>query len=871
MMARNAKKVLRGKKLTVTTSGSSLVSKRMISKKKSTARKGVALKKRRIRVRDIRDAAKVRVIIKDNRTHTPSTVPVARREITPAILSPYRLPVPSDAFVAKIAASVGMLFVLFGSGLSILNLNLHSSSESNVAAITGMTGMEGDTYNELDQDPAPTINVDGGDILSGFVPVTITVPFATDIQMIFQSKSTSELFSLGSAYRVDDTTWKYDWLTQNIPNDEYVIKMLIRNLSGSYNYTDNDSYGVENVHDVIDNSELTPIIPDTSDTEVVADSDEIMHSDDVFISIPTREALEGTVTLTVQVWGASSVGVQAKNVKTGALYYVGHGVVKDEGVWRVVWNTTNVPDGTYEVYAKALVSNAQRESVYRTVVVDNIADDNATSTTTEDITEQMSEAILSMSDIDLSFPNGGELSEFATLRIVVPPVEWVEVYAQKLNSLTPFFLGLAKKNSDSTWTFVWQTTQSPNGDYNVYTRVKSAYGFTESKRIRAHITNQIISSFTSEQEDNISALQTVSDTLIHVVDEEEIDENQSYEKENLVYIQSTESFVESIDTEVDTRVAVLQILDEYRAELSVELDALARAQRAGDEVMVKEIERKIEELKNAITATLPERIEETEITEQVSTYILQITYEMKDLTLKNEEILKERIGDAIHVDSDRDNVTDYDEVNLYRTNPFTADTDGDGHNDGVEVAMGYNPHDDAREALIVYESPKELGIVREDILVIHSISTLTPDSPDDRPKALITGSGLPNSFVTLYVYSTPIIVTVKTSADGSWSYILDKELDDGEHEIYVGVTDNAGKIVAKSTPLPFVKTAEAFAGGSTERSLEKEIAQVEPSLYAQGPLLLVASVAVVALGLVLMLLGLHMRISAKHDEQLLPT
>ena len=51
---------------------------------------------------------------------------------------------------------------------------------------------------------------------------------------------------------------------------------------------------------------------------------------------------------------------------------------------------------------------------------------------------------------------------------------------------------------------------------------------------------------------------------------------------------------------------------------------------------------------------------------------------------------------------------------------------------------------------------------------------------------------------------------VKTDADGSWEYRFDKELEDGEHEVYVGVTDNAGKIIAKSEPFVFIKEAQAL-------------------------------------------------------------
>jgi hypothetical protein len=53
-------------------------------------------------------------------------------------------------------------------------------------------------------------------------------------------------------------------------------------------------------------------------------------------------------------------------------------------------------------------------------------------------------------------------------------------------------------------------------------------------------------------------------------------------------------------------------------------------------------------------------------------------------------------------------------------------------------------------------------------------------------------------------------VTVKTDKDGNWSYVLDKELEDGEHEVYAAVTDNTGKVTYKSKPFAFVKTARAI-------------------------------------------------------------
>lgn len=42
-------------------------------------------------------------------------------------------------------------------------------------------------------------------------------------------------------------------------------------------------------------------------------------------------------------------------------------------------------------------------------------------------------------------------------------------------------------------------------------------------------------------------------------------------------------------------------------------------------------------------------------------------------------------------DIDYDGLSDYDEVNVYHTDPNMADSDLDGHSDGEEIQGGYNP------------------------------------------------------------------------------------------------------------------------------------------------------------------------------------
>ncbi len=42
-------------------------------------------------------------------------------------------------------------------------------------------------------------------------------------------------------------------------------------------------------------------------------------------------------------------------------------------------------------------------------------------------------------------------------------------------------------------------------------------------------------------------------------------------------------------------------------------------------------------------------------------------------------------------DTDKDGLSDYSEINKWKTDPAKKDTDGDGFGDGIEVIKGYNP------------------------------------------------------------------------------------------------------------------------------------------------------------------------------------
>ncbi len=489
-----------------------------------------------------------------------------------------------------------------------------------------------------------------------------------------------------------------------------------------------------------------------------------------------------------------------------------------------------------------------------------------TSTTTAPIVQTLEP------DITIKVPTTDPAYGDVDIVVSASGLMFVEMYALRENTLTPYFLGLAQKRSPLDWKFTWRTRETPNGNYSIFARVKHSYGITDSKRVKMRVANETTPPPTTEQANLIKEIQDVGSALNDAPQVPETETTTMSEASTTgetpattrVEPVSVTSIVQTIEVSDDTRDILEEELIKFREDIEDDLQKYAHAVRVGDTDEMARIKEDIEQLRNEAISTLPFGSEQAGIIAQIDQHLERSVAELEERTEKNETIIKERIGDKAIKDGDNDGLSDYDEVNLYNTDPFSADTDGDGFIDSTEILSGYDPLSSKPETLIAYESPKDVGSLREDILTVDTISTVADEigtgSEDYKPKsAIISGKGLPNSYVTLYIFSTPIVVTVKTDANGTWSYIFDKELEEGNHEVYAGITDNAGRVVAKSSPFAFVKTAQAFTPVDAGAGATFATADTEPSLIDPHIMLVVASIAVVAIGLVLILLGLHIQ------------
>ncbi len=179
-------------------------------------------------------------------------------------------------------------------------------------------------------------------------------------------------------------------------------------------------------------------------------------------------------------------------------------------------------------------------------------------------------------------------------------------------------------------------------------------------------------------------------------------------------------------------------------------------------------------------------------------------------------------------DSDGDLATDDEEIAL-GTDQYRPDTNGDGTTDSVElfgsdeaatdttlntyVSEGLLTDEQAsaireRLATSVFEQPTTRGVEAPEKLRVNTIENNFPSI--GKTQLIISGIGPPNAYLTLFIYSNPIVVTTKTDEHGNFVYTLDSDLSDGQHEVYVTVTDEMGNIEEKSSVFTFfVRRAQA--------------------------------------------------------------
>jgi hypothetical protein len=374
----------------------------------------------------------------------------------------------------------------------------------------------------------------------------------------------------------------------------------------------------------------------------------------------------------------------------------------------------------------------------------------------------------------------------------VDSAQKVEFYLIKEGSVSPeIYLGKAKGDEEE-WEAEFNSLDIPNGKYELYAKIKNVYGVYDSDPEKIEIKNieEANNEERSSSQENLNERDR-GDRSSSSTGQEIASENRSANEHRSLPSQAGQDQESQSQSSDNSRNDADETVEENDKEVKEKAErGLNRAEEAS-----REIEKKVDQ-------GIPNFAQEVE---------KMFSKDSKNLT-REEKNERNRIKEQLKKDIDGDGLPDHEEIRL-GTNPRSADTDGDGYLDGDEVGNGFDPLSPSsgnKEDKMVFEDPREKGEESQLYKVEKVDVESEKESDQEEGKIKIEGKALPNSFVTLYIYSDPLVVTVKTDKDGNWSYVLDKELEDGEHEVYAAVTDNTGKVTYKSKPFAFVKTARAI-------------------------------------------------------------
>lgn len=379
------------------------------------------------------------------------------------------------------------------------------------------------------------------------------------------------------------------------------------------------------------------------------------------------------------------------------------------------------------------------------------------------------------------------------------------------NTATPVVVGVAR-SMDGLWVYTWNTRTVKNGNFVIVPQIANQYGTTyKGKSLVITVHNAV-----------------ASDSVPLTTEPALTDLQPTAESQTRPIVDAKEPVVASEPTVTQSTVAPTQ-----EAGFFENVRTLFRSAVNPQEERVSEVPKPV-----VVPGAAVQHLE-------------QVVAELKAAS-QNGNVISQAALDRIAKDTDNDDIPDYQEAEVLRTDPLKKDTDGDGIIDGLEVRQGTNPLSADRTIKIQYENAKLLGeTVRPEILKINGVALATTTETVEvsvatktatgtvkmvkekkkvvKEKIRFTGKALPYALVTIYVYSDiPTIVTVKADKNGNWSYSLAKPLDDGQHQAYVTINDSTGKIVAKSQMLGFVKTAQAITVANMEgltQASEGELAE----------------------------------------------
>lgn len=543
-----------------------------------------------------------------------------------------------------------------------------------------------------------------------------------------------------------------------------------------------------------------------------------------FISPRVGATLKEKIKIKGRVKGALSVEFYLKLPQAAIPVYLGNGVLSKKDTWEYLWDTSLNPNGEYQLFSKITNSYGEYTSEKINVFVKNEVERNLNQE--KKLEKSIKEARTALEKEEEKIDKKRKETE----QKIIKETETLQGETQKLiekkrlEEIKPDInkkVEEAKKGvKEAVGELVQELKKEKKTEINLEKKVK------EKKEVEKKIENA---------KKELKQIQDVKRKAHQAGLKAQEEEAKVLEKINQEEIEAQKQKKEEIEEKLKTLNKEHKGAKEKKEKIKKEI--LEKITGPG-KVVEKAVK---EEKKPAVLKTK----QETE--KKVKSHL----EELETMVSESEKVKSEKLRTLIK-DSDQDGISDSEEIKL-GTDPFNPDSDQDGFLDGTEYVEGYDPLKPSPADKIIYGDPKKVKPTKDDIYKVERVGVTV--LPTGQIGIEIRGKGLPNSFVTVYIYSYAIVMTTKTDGDGNWTVVLDKPLADGRHEVYTTVTNNHGEITARSDAFVFVKSGAKVAAITIPDVLSKKIISPVEALH-RSFLILAIAIIVLAIGIAISIIGI---------------
>lgn len=441
----------------------------------------------------------------------------------------------------------------------------------------------------------------------------------------------------------------------------------------------------------------------------------------------------------------------------------------------------------------------------------------------------------------------------------------VEVYTSVLGNTNPVLLGLATL-VQGEWIFSLSALDLPKTDNLIF----ASFVSNNEKFTSDGITFNPEYSQAKDQ-NNDAELEIANQKITTTLEESGLDFSlrstyfsKLYDTEDITLSQDSESQMAS----GALRTEITKVMLENTDDINLLLKHYASAVQIGNPYLINLADTQIKVRYETMAETVAQRVgRDTSVPSVMNLFALRF-HALEKAVTERESGFTASSNNLFSKDSDKDGISDYDELRVYNLNATAADTDMDGVLDGVEVLVGRDPNlSDLTSFAFLEQNIEETN--SEEVVSISSVQPLVykqQGSSEDLVFAVVRGKSIPNSFVYIFNYVESTVGVIKTNEAGEFLYTLEKNLNDGSQEFIAVLVDNSGNVVTNSGKYSFVKTTNSFAAAAAaNKQATFELVGNNNSFLSAN---VIASVTIVSLGFILLLLSQAVQIRKRHSLEI---